>query len=177
MSIYGKKWTIDGVPFGFAQRVGTESYKLRFERDEGVSIEDVEGINWARPQVVKLGDEECPLPAGGFALGGISYDSNKRMFEAYVQLQREYYGDVSAYVEELKECKTELMDTEKELMTERIAKNAMAETIESQNATLEQQTATISRQNTEIETLNAALAEADETIISLYEAQNTETEA
>ena len=177
MSFYGKKWTVDGIPVGYVKRSGTKEYTVRFER-EFASIEDIEGINWARPEIVALESEPCPLPQGGFDVVGIIYDYSKRAYEVTLRLKAEHYGDVSAYAAELAETKatvTEQAATIEEmgndlLAAEKDAKEKAAE-IEAKNAQISEQSAQLSEKDSRIATLQQELAEADELAISLYEAQ------
>ena len=70
MSFYGNRCHIGGVPCGMVLR-GTANgeYRAVFER-EFASLEDIEGIQWDRPQI----QGECLLPAGyGFTVRDIQY--------------------------------------------------------------------------------------------------------
>ena len=184
MSFYGKKWTIDGMLTGEVKRSGIKEYTVRFER-EFASIEDIEEINWAEPQIVKLGAEECPLPRGSFDVVGIIYDYSKRAYEVTLRLKAEHYGDVSAYAAELAETRatvTEQAATIEEmgndlLAAERDAREKAAEIeaktaeIEAKDARISEQSAQLSEKDNRIATLTQELAEADELALQLYEAQ------
>ena len=186
---YGKKWTIDSIPTGFVQRSGTEEYTVRFER-ENVSLEQIEAINWARPEIASLVNETCPLPQGGFDVAGITYNHSARTFDVTLRLKAEFFGDVSAYAAELAE-KTAAFNEQEQTIAElgddliaakRDAREKAAEIeakaaeIEAKNARISEQNETISIQTQQIATLNADLAEADATVTDLYEQLNGNTE-
>jgi len=61
MSLYGKKFTVNGLPCGLVIRgVGNGRYQLVFERDR-VSLDQLEAVNWRRPKI----EGDCgPLPRG-----------------------------------------------------------------------------------------------------------------
>jgi len=133
MSLYGKKYKIDGVPCGIILRGGANGqYQAVFER-EFASLEDIEAIHWDQPVV----EGDSPLPAGyGFEVGNISYDSGTRSYTVTINVARQYLGDVTGYV-------------------------AQVEELESQSTA----------QRQEIADLQSQLAETDEALIALYEAQ------
>lgn len=62
-----RKLTIDGVPCARVVRGSANGvYLAVFDRD-GVSLEDIEGVNWAGPEL----SGPCVLPDGyGFTLAG-----------------------------------------------------------------------------------------------------------
>lgn len=168
MSLYGKKWTVDGVATGYVRRVGTKAYELRFER-EYAKIEDVEGIDWNDPTVEKLGEEECPLPAGSFSASNITYDGAKKFYCVLVQLNRENYGDVSAYVAELEEKNEQI--TEKNA-----AIKALGDDLAEADSTVETLYERLSTFETRLDELTQELAEADEMVEALYEQLSGNTE-
>ena len=53
---YGTHWTIDGVTAGPITRnyLGNGQYAVIFER-EYASLEQIEGINWAKPSIEHIG--------------------------------------------------------------------------------------------------------------------------
>lgn len=146
MGFFGKYWKIDGVTAAFVTR-GAENgqYQVLFER-ENASLEQIEGINWAKPSIEKLTDRDCELglPEGyGFDVVKITYASSTRSYTVTVKTAQQYLGDVTEY-------------------------QAQIEELTSQNA--EKQN-TIAAQEQEIASLQDQLAEADELAIALYEAQ------
>ena len=98
MGFYGKDITIDGVVCGTLMRgVASGEYLAVFER-EHASLEQIEAINWERPEVKCRRDADKLLPAGcGFQVRKISYDSGVRAFTVTVQVKEQYLGDVSGY--------------------------------------------------------------------------------
>ena len=186
---YGKKWTIDSIQTGFVQRSGTEEYTVRFEREDA-SLDQIEAINWAKPEITSLVGETCPLPQGGFDVAGITYNHSARTFDVTLRLKAEFFGDVSAYAAELAE-KTAAFNEQEQTIAElgddliaakRDAREKAAEIeakaaeIEAKNARISEQNETISIQTQQIATLNADLAEADATVTDLYEQLNGNTE-
>ena len=174
---YGKKWTIDSIPTGFVQRSGTEEYTVRFER-ENASLDQIEAINWERPEIASLVDETCPLPRGGFDVAGITYNHSERTFDVTLRLKAEFFGDVSAYAAELAEKTAAFNEQEQTIAelgddliaAERDAREKAAQ-IEAKDAKISEQSAQLSEKDSRIATLQQELAEADELAISLYEAQ------
>lgn len=168
MSLYGQKWTIDGVPTGNVKRCGVELYKIIFER-EYATLDDLDNINWNNPTVVKLiPSEECPLPSGSFTQRSVSYNDKKRFFTVSITLDRECYGDVSAYVAEL-ETKQEELDQKDASLA------AMSSDLDEADSTVETLYERLNEVEARIDVLSAELAEADETVEALYEQLNGET--
>lgn len=89
-----RKLTIDGVPCARVVRGSANGvYLAVFDRD-GVSLEDIEGVNWAGPEL----SGPCVLPDGyGFTLAGVSYSPASRRYTATLQVARQYLGDVTGY--------------------------------------------------------------------------------
>lgn len=180
---YGKKWTIDSIPMGFVQRSGTEEYTVRFER-ENASLDQIEAINWERPEIASLVDETCPLPRGGFDVAGITYNHSERTFDVTLRLKAEFFGDVSAYAAELAEKTAAFNEREQTIAelgddliaAERDAREKAAE-IEAKDAKISEQSAQLSEKDNRIATLTQELAEADELAMSLYEAKEQQTTA
>lgn len=176
MSLYGEKWKINGVTTGCIKRVGTKIYEVMFER-EYATIEVIEAINWAEVTIEQLSEEPCPLPTGGFeVVGSIIYDGEKRSYTVSVELRREYYGDVSAFAEELELRTAELEDTKSELkeagknIAELVGQLDSAKAdIQQRDKAIEDKELQISKKDEEIAALNADLEEADATVMGLYE--------
>ena len=177
MSFYGKKWKIDGISAGYVKRSGTKEYTVRFKR-EFASIEDIERIDWEKPEIVAIESEPCPLPRGGFDVAGITYNHSERAYEVTLRLKAEHYGDVSAFAAELAEKNATIAKQEQTieelgndlLAAEKDAREKAAE-IDAKDAKISEQGAQLSEQDSRIAALQQELAEADELAISLYEAQ------
>lgn len=107
MSLYGKRWLIDGVGAAFVTR-GTRNgrYRVLFER-EFASIEDIEGIDWSRPSIEPTNfqsSDELGLPEGyGFTVEGITYASKTRSYTVELQVADQYLGDVTQYQSQISE--------------------------------------------------------------------------
>ena len=186
---YGKKWTIDSIPTGFVQRSGTEEYTVRFER-ENASLDQIEAINWERPEIASLVDETCPLPRGGFDVAGITYNHSERTFDVTLRLKAEFFGDVSAYAAELAEKTAafneqeqtiaelgdDLIAAEKNVREKAAEIEAKTAEIEAKDARISEQSETINIQTQQIAALNADLAEADAMVMELYEQLDGDTE-
>ena len=63
MSFFTKSWKFDGVQAAFVMR-GSQNgrYLVKFER-EFASLEDIEGINWAKPTIEHT-NPQCPDEIG-----------------------------------------------------------------------------------------------------------------
>lgn len=140
MSLYGKKFSIGGIPCGLVLRMGTTGkYRVTFER-EYATLEQVEAISWDPPVIE---GEGCILPSGyGFEVDQIEYDSSAMLFHVTVHTGEQYYGDVSAYEAEVAQLQEQV--------------GQQAETITQQEATIQTQTATIDSQAATIEELEVA---------------------
>ncbi len=138
MSLYGKKYKIDGVPCGIVTRgPANGQYRAVFER-EHASLEDIEAIHWTQP-VLEGGSV---LPVGyGFTVEDISYSSATRSYTVSLKVAEQFLGDVAG-----------------------------------SQAQVEALTRTVQTQAETIQALEEQLAEADEALIALYEAQDDQTE-
>ena len=186
---YGKKWTIDSIQTGFVQRSGTEEYTVRFEREDA-SLDQIEAINWAKPEIASLVGETCPLPQGGFDVAGITYNHSARTFDVTLRLKAEFFGDVSAYAAELAEKTAafneqeqtiaelgdDLIAAEKNVREKAAEIEAKTAEIEAKDARISEQSETINIQTQQIAALNADLAEADAMVMELYEQLDGDTE-
>lgn len=107
MSHYGVCAKIGGVPCGLILRdpMWNGRYQAVFER-EFASLEEIEAIDWARPEVEIL-KEPAVLPKGfGFEVVRITYDSGTRAYTVELKTADQFLGDVSGYqvqVAELRE--------------------------------------------------------------------------
>ena len=102
---YGTHWTIDGVTAGPITRnyLGNGQYAVIFER-EYASLEQIEGINWAKPSIEHIGihGNEDGLPEGyGFKVVDIEYCSSTRSYRVTVKTDSQYLGDVTGYQDQI----------------------------------------------------------------------------
>ncbi len=136
MSLYGKKYNIDGVPCGMILRGGANGrYQAVFER-EYASLEEIEAINWARPTV----EGDSPLPAGyGFTVEDISYSSATRSYTVTLQVAEQYLGDVAGYAAQVEELEADVAGKEAAI---RSLEDQLAETDEALIALYEAQAIT-----------------------------------
>lgn len=112
MGFFGKYWKIDGVTAALITR-GSQNgrYQILFER-ENASLEQIEGINWAKPTIEKLTDRnELGLPEGyGFEVVNITYANNTRSYTVTVQTAQQYLGDVTEYQAQVTELQAQVTD-------------------------------------------------------------------
>ena len=106
MSLYGKRWLIDGLTAGMIMRSvpGNGQYTVVFER-EFASLEQIEAVNWAKPTVEYIGPHgsEAGLPEGyGFEV-------------ADIQEQQETISEQTAALQEKEATITEQAATIQEL--------------------------------------------------------------
>lgn len=147
MSTFGKYWKIGGLIAGPIMRYGNVNgcYSIIFERENGATLEGIEAIDWARPDIERLPactKSETELPEGyGFTVEKVTYDSGCRSFTVMLQTARQYLGDVTGYQAQLEA-----------LRSDTIALEDMTMALRADKASLEQQ-----------------LEEADEAAIALYD--------
>ena len=112
MSFYGNRCHIGGVPCGMVLRgAANGEYRAVFER-EFASLEDIEGIQWDRPQI----QGECLLPAGyGFTVRDIQYSAATRSCTVVLQVAEQYLGDVAGYQSQVSELEEDLARKDREL--------------------------------------------------------------
>ncbi len=106
MSHYGICAKINGVPCGLILRDPTRNgrYQAVFER-EFASLEEIEAIDWARPEVEVL-KEPAVLPEGfGFEVVRITYDSGTRAYTVELNTAEQFLGDVSGYQAQVAELR------------------------------------------------------------------------
>lgn len=111
MSLYGKRWLIDGVPTGFIMRSPINGqYTVTFER-EFATLDQIEAINWANPTIEYVGPHknEDGLPAGyGFEVADIGYQSTYKSFVVCLTVGSQFLGDVTGYHAQIKELEASL---------------------------------------------------------------------
>lgn len=105
MSLYGKKWLIDGLPAGIIMRSNPANgrYTVVFER-EFASLEQIEAGNWDKPTVEYIGPHgsEDGLPEGhGFEVEDIRYRSSTKSFDVILKTASQYLGDVTGYQDQI----------------------------------------------------------------------------
>lgn len=147
MSLYSKKAKIDGLEFGLVMR-GTDNgqYMIVFER-ECATLEQIEAINWEHPNL----EGDCILPAGyGFEVEGVTYSSSDKSYRVTVRVARQFLGDVTGYQEQIDKLRAE------------------KESLAGENSALSVKNA---EKQAMINELEEQLAEADETLIAMYEQQ------
>ena len=146
MSFYGNRCHIGGVPCGMVLRgAANGEYRAVFER-EFASLEDIEGIQWDRPQI----QGECLLHAGyGFTVRDIQYSAATRSYTVVLQVAEQYLGDVAGYQSQVSELEEDLARKDREL--------------EETAATLAEKEADIARQRETIAQQAEALAELEAT--------------
>lgn len=116
MSLFGVHATIDGVPCGPVSTATSASgtYHITFER-EYASLEQIEGINWGKPEIV-LTRNDCPLTPGcGYRLVRIQYDSCDRCFNAEVHMIEQYFGDITEYKRQVRELSGKVSELNSQL--------------------------------------------------------------
>ena len=140
MSFYGKKCRIDGLPCGLVMRGVVNGQYQLIFERDYAVLEQIEAIHWRRPNI----EGDCgPLPRGwGFEVKDIQYQSYNRSYLVTVQALEQYLGDVTGYQAQIEAAQAEAEAAQAE--TERLRQRA--------------------------ELLGAQAAEADETVIALYEA-------
>ena len=111
MSLYGTGLTIGGVTCGMVMRGSANGrYIAVFER-EYASLEDIEAIDWSRPEVVG----ECVLPAGyGFTVVDITYTHSERCYKVMLDVGEQYLGDVTGYTAQVSQLQEELTEAQAE---------------------------------------------------------------
>lgn len=128
MSKLGKRWEISGVPAAFITRSPINGhYCVTFERDEA-ALEQVERIDWARPDIRKLTDnqEELGLPEGyGFEVEDLSYQYQSRCFVVELRIAQQYLGDVIAYQTRIRELEDTVAQQQTELEQQAVQQKAM----------------------------------------------------
>lgn len=109
------KWLIDKVPAGLITRNGVGGhYTVRFDKSQ-TTLADIEGIRWEKPEIQNVGadDNEIRLPEGyGFRLIKITYSSLSKQYEAELETDTQYLGDVTGYQEEIAGLRTELAEAD-----------------------------------------------------------------
>ena len=106
MSHYGVCAKIGGVPCGLILRdpMWNGRYQVVFER-EFASLEEIEDIDWIRPEMATLSGPAV-LPEGfGFEVVRITYDSGTRAYTVELKTAEQFLGDVSGYQAQVAELR------------------------------------------------------------------------
>lgn len=161
MSLYGNRCSIGGVSCGIVLR-GTANgeYRAVFER-EFASLEDIEGIQWDRPQI----QGACILPAGyGFTVRDIQYSAATRSYTVVLQVAEQYLGDVAGYQSQVAELEENLAQKDRTL-------EETAASLAEKESAIAQQQETIDRQEEALAKLEAAgtAAQVDAQLKAAYQ--------
>ena len=112
---YGVKYRINGHRTGFVQVLGG-TYRIIFERYyEENTLEAIEAIDWKNVTVEKARTDamKCPLPDGyTFRLERISYLDGDKIYVVTVRTDKQSYGDVTPYQEQLAAANAQLAELE-----------------------------------------------------------------
>lgn len=153
--------------------VGSGKYTLTAS-GKRVTKENIESIDWEHPTIENLSlYQACQLPQDyAYIFDDADYCLAQDKWTVKVHISRQLFGDVTQYQNQISNLNTTI--AEKDATIDE--KNTSLNTVNSQ---LSEANAQIAAKDSEIEELNAALAEADELAIALFEAQqnaSTETE-
>lgn len=146
---YGKQWKINGVVAGpISPHVGKNGcYRVLFER-EYAALEDIEGIDWSKVELVRLNAHDCDegLPEGyGFELEDISYSHSSMTYTVTLRTGKQYLGDVTGYQAKIEALETAAAEQAAVIQTQQSDLAAKASTIQEQASTIEGQAATIQK--------------------------------
>lgn len=111
---YGIDWYIDNVPVAMVMRTGGNGqYQLVVERCRA-TLEQIKAIDWSHPTIT-AGKEQpgLGLPEGyGFDLLGIEYSSTSDNYTVVVAVAKQFLGDVTGYVAQVKELQQAVVEKE-----------------------------------------------------------------
>ena len=124
-SYYGVKYKINGHRVGNVFALSSE-YHVTFERCYSENtLESVEAIDWKNVTVEQIRTDcpACPLPEGyAFTVKAIQYDMNTQSIKVIVKADKQYWGDVTPYQEQIEsltatiaEKNTQLTESEENL--------------------------------------------------------------
>lgn len=103
---YGVSYKINGHRIGHILRLGKE-YHLVFERCyEENTLEEIEKIDWQQVIVEPVRENylACDLPEGySFVVKDINYLRNTDSFEVILEVDKQYWGDVTPYQAQIAE--------------------------------------------------------------------------
>lgn len=158
MSLYGKKWLIDGLPAGIIMRSNPSNgrYTVVFEQ-EFASLEQIEAVNWDKPTVEYIGPHgsEDGLPEGyGFEVEDIRYRSSTKSFDVILKTASQYLGDVTGYQDQIDQLEAASAEKDDTI-------SAQASQIQEQTAALQEKEATITEQAATIQDQAATIEELE----------------
>lgn len=158
MSLYGKRWLIDGLTAGMIMRSvpGNGQYTVVFER-EFASLEQIEAVNWAKPTVEYIGPHgsEAGLPEGyGFEVADIRYQNSSRSYQVILKTASQYLGDVTGYQDQIAQLEAAAEEKDDTI-------SAQASQIQEQTAALQEKEATITEQAATIQDQAATIEELE----------------
>ena len=165
MSTFGKRWLIDGVGAGPISRsfAVNGQYTVIFER-EYASLEQIEGINWAKPTLQYVGPHKAEdgLPEGyGFEVVKIDYTSGTKHYTVTLKTASQYLGDVTGYQEQIAELQSTVTEQASTIQSQESTIQAQTTTISEQEGTIQEQASTIEGQAATIQELQEAGTAAD----------------
>lgn len=118
LGICGK---ICGVPFATLRRGGGNGqYEVVFQRCDA-ALEDIEGIDWARPAVTEATDRYLsdPLPEGyGFTVEDITYYHGTETWTVHLRTARQFLGDVTGYQAQVEALTAQAAEKERTIQTQ-----------------------------------------------------------
>lgn len=167
MSLYGNSITIDGITAGLVMRGGMNGYYLVVFEREFASIEQIEGINWAKPTI----EGDCILPTGyGYELVNIDYKSATKSYTATVKVAEQYLGDVEGYQTQVAELEETITQKDAEISTKTSEIQSLNQTIEQKDQELAAKDQEITSKTQEIAELEAAgtAAQVEEQLAAAY---------
>lgn len=103
---------IDGLLCGHIMRGAVNGqYRVSFHRDNA-TLEQIEAINWAKPEITGIGD--CVLPIGyGFEVVKIEYESCYSSYSVTLKVGKQYLGDVTEYLEKIDQFTKDMAEVKK----------------------------------------------------------------
>lgn len=139
--------------------LGSGQYTLTADGNV-VTKEQIQAIDWEHPTIENLSvTQACQLPQDySYIFDDADYCLARNEWKVKVHVSRQLFGDVTQYQNQISALNTTISE-----------KDA---TISEKTTALADANNQIAAKDTEIEELNAALAEADELAIALYEAAN-----
>ena len=156
MSLYGKRWLIDGLTAVIMRSVpGNGQYTVVFER-EFASLEQIEAVNWAKPTVEYIGPHgsEAGLPEGyGFEVADIRYQNSSRSYQVILKTASQYLGDVTGYQDQIAQLEAAAEEKDDTISTQATQIQEQQETISEQTAALQEKEAPITEQAATIQEL------------------------
>lgn len=159
---------VNGVTFNSVNGgyLGSGKYTLIAD-GKVVTKEQIQAINWEHPTIENLSvTQACQLPQDySYIFDDADYCLARNEWTVKVHISRQLFGDVTQYQNQISALNTTISEKDAAISEKT---SALADA----NSQLSTANSQIAAKDSEIEELNAALAEADELAISLYEAAN-----